>query len=788
VASERRETQSPVTGPRRALLISGATALATGLALWKLWWWAGYPSGAFRAGLDGHGPDPYAWPRLLALWIPAAHLLFALAYALLARWTPSRIWRPHFLADQWCLALAPLLLAGLLRAGPEGPWRLVIGAWYTLFVGAKTTIFVTGLWRWLSGPGVLLSRASAGLFLGAFLPYLLLGVHTTTAMSSTGDEPYYLLVAHSLLHDGDRDLTNNLARRDYLPFYWGELSREGPEIRPQPDGRILAPAYQGFQAFLLLPGYALAGRRGAVITMNLFGAIALVLLFRLALASGASLRSTFLAWLGAAFSAPFVIYAASPFPEMTGALLATAAARLLWPRPLTRAAGAAAALCLVAMVAAKTRLFVLVPPLGLGFLRRLSWARLALAAAALAAALAAATAYDALFLGGHVVRRTGGGDVLQATRWFLNWTVRAPLEHRGQLGLLLDQEFGLLPAAPVFALAIAGAVTAVAERRWRLLLFAAGPFLLAWYYLGAVGLAGITSRGLSYWYGGFSPPVRFLMASLPLLAVLGTRALDHVRGRPGWSVTAALFAGTFAYTAALSVWPAWRFQDATGRPTALLALFRRTGLDPGRFLPTFVTPDAGWTRAGLAVLVVALIAGYALSRGPGRHPPRGAWLTGVAAAALCVALLAGVAWLRPSASYPAVLGTGRGGATFWGPLPVSVGASPVMRERLVWATQRNGLLELAPRLPPGRYAVVVRAGAQGTDSGPSLAIQLGTDPPGRVALESAAPPVWRERDYATQLSWSGGRLPIRLELGQVSRQDPARLAYVDTIEIRRLPP
>jgi hypothetical protein len=111
-----------------------------------------------------------------------------------------------------------------------------------------------------------------------------------------------------------------------------------------------------------------------------------------------------------------------------------------------------------------------------------------------------------------------------------------------------------------------------------------------------------------------------------------------------------------------------------------------------------------------------------------------------------------------------------------------------MRERLVWATQRNGLLELAPRLPPGRYAVVVRAGAQGTDSGPSLAIQLGTDPPGRVALESAAPPVWRERDYATQLSWSGGRLPIRLELGQVSRQDPARLAYVDTIEIRRLPP
>ncbi|HEY7140763.1 MAG TPA: hypothetical protein VIE44_11725 [Methylomirabilota bacterium] len=788
MASERREIQPSVTGALRALLISGATALATSLALWKLWWWAGYPLGAFKAGLDGHGPDPYAWPRLLAIWIPAAHLLFPLVYALLSRWSPSPVWRRHFLADQWSLALVPLLLAGLLHAGPEGPWRLQIGAWYTLFIGAKTAILLAGLWRWLSSRGAPLSQASAGLFLGAFLPYLFLGAHTTTAMSSTGDEPYYLLVAHSLLHDGDRELTNNFSQRDYLPFYWGELSREGPEIRPLPGGRVFAPAYQGFQAFLLLPGYAVAGRQGAVITMHLFGAIALVLLFRLALASGASLRSAFLAWLGAAFSAPFVVYAASPFPEMTGALLATATACLLWRQPLTRAAAAAASLCLVAMVAAKTRLFVLVPPLGLGFLRRFSWPRLALAAATLVAALAAATTYDALVLGGHVVRRTGGGNVRQATRWFLDWTVRAPLEYRGQLGLLLDQEFGLLPAAPVFALAIAGIVTAVAERRWRLLLLAAGPFLLAWYYLGAVGLAGITSRGLSYWYGGFSPPVRFLMASLPLLAVLAALALDHVRGRLGWSVTAALFAATLAYTAVLSVWPAWRFQDATGRPTALLALFRRTGLDLGRFLPTFVTPDAGWTRAGLAVLVLALIAGYSLSRGPGGNAPRGACLTGAAAAVLCVTFLAGMAWLRPSASYPAVLGTGRGGATFWGPLPVSAGGTTVMRERLAWATQRNAVLELAPRLPPGRYAVVIRAGAQGTDTGPSLAIQLGTDAPRRVPLESAAPPVWREREYASEIRWSGGRLPIRLELGQVSRQDPVRLAYVDAIEIRRLFP
>jgi hypothetical protein len=772
----------------RGLLLSGLTALAAGLVLWKLWWWAGYPLGTFRPGLDGHGPDPYAWPRLLALWIPAAHGLFALAYALLARWDARRILRPHFLADQGSLALVLPLLAGLLLVGAEGGWRTMVGAWHTLFIGTKAAILVTGLWRWLKSQQVPPWRASVGIFLGAFLPYLFLGAHVTTAMSATGDEPYYLLVAHSLLHDGDTDLADNFSRQDYLSFYWGPLSREGPGFRTTPDGRIFARLYQGLQPVLLLPGYGVAGRRGAVIAMNLLGAAALVLVFRLALASGASLRAAFLAWLGAAFSVPFVTYGASPFPEMTGAFLATAAACLLWHQPLTRVAGTAAALCLVAMVTAKTRLFVLVLPLGLGFLRRLSWSRLVLVVGALGAAFAAATAYDALVLSGYVVWRTGGGDALQAMRWVLDWTVRAPLEYRGHLGLLLDQEFGLLPAAPVFALAIAGIVVAVAERRWRLLLLAAGPFLITSYYLGAAALGGIVSRGVSYWYGGFSPPARFLMASLPLLTVLAALALDHVRGRLGWSLTAALYAATLAYTVVLSVWPAWRFQDATGRAVALLTVFRRTGLDPGRFLPSFITPNAGWEWVGLAMLVSTLLAGYVLSRAPGRDAPAGAWLTGAAAPPLCLAILAVTAWVHPSAAYPGTLGTGRGGASFWGRLTVRTGSETATFERLVWATQRNGVLELAPRLRPGRYGIIVRAGAQATDSGPSLAIQAGADPPQRVSLESATPPVWREREYAIEVRWPGGRLPIRLELGQVSRQDPVRLAYVDAVEIRRLTP
>jgi hypothetical protein len=714
--------------------------------------------------------------------------LFAVAYDLLAREDSRGTFRRCFRADQWTLLLVLPLVAGLVLLGGHGPWRLMIGVWYTLFVGVKTGILVTGLWRSEGGELGSMRRTGIAMFLGAFLPYFLLGAHVTIAMSTSSDEPYYLVVAHSLLHDGDLDLANNLAARDYLPFYWGALSRDRRAIRTMPDGQMFARLYQGFQTILLLPGYAVAGRIGAVATTSAFGAAALVLMFKLALASGISRRSAFLAWIGTAFSVPLLVYSVSPFPEVSGAFFATAAAYCLWTPRATRLALATAAACLVAMVAAKTRFFLLLPPLVLGFLRRFTWMTLLLALGALGAAAAAAAVYDAVFQSGIVVWKMQGGGVHQALRWFVEWTIWAPLQYRGHLGLLFDQEFGLLVAAPVFALALAGIVVALAQRRWRLVLLAGGPFACAWYYLGAAVLGGMQMRGLSQWYGGFSPPARYLVASLPLLAILAALALDHVRGRIGWTLTASLFVLTLGYGAVVSVWPAWRFQSGLGRAVPLHLAFDRLGVDAGRWLPTFIAPDSGWAWPALAALLLTLLAGYALASGPGRRAPAGTWLAGATVAMVCAGVLTGMAWLDPAGSYPAVLGTGRGGQTFWGLLDVSDGKDTAIRERLVWATQSDGVLELAPRLGPGRYRVTVRVGAQGIDAGPLLLLQLATDPPQRVGLETAVPPRWREGTYAVDVRWPGGRLPIRLELEHISRQEPLRLAYVDAVEIERLPP
>ena len=89
----------------------------------------------------------------------------------------------------------------------------------------------------------------------------------------------------------------------------------------------------------------------------------------------------------------------------------------------------------------------------------------------------------------------------------------------------------MLLSAPVLALSLAGAVAAARERRWRYVLLTAGPFLLAWYYLGAVALS--RSRFDQHWHAGFSPPGRFVAAALPLLAVCGATMLDRLRTRFG---------------------------------------------------------------------------------------------------------------------------------------------------------------------------------------------------------------------------------------------------------------
>ena len=769
---------------RLELAVSVLVALAIGAGLLALWRRAG-PGAAFVAGLTGHGPDAAAWPRLFVLWLPAGHVLFAAVHVWLGRWDPDGSRRRHFLADQaLSLALALLIAATLIGLRDHGALRTTLGAWYVLFVGAKTALLLRATWRWMVAwsPGA--RHCAVALFLAALLPYVLLGAHVVTAMSSTSDEPYYLLIAHSLLHEQDLDLADNFARADYLPFYWGRLTVQTPGVRATEDGRIYAEAFQGLQPVWLLPGYWLAGRAGAVVTVNIAGALALALTFRLALLSGASARAAFLAWLGAAFSLPVVSFAVSPWPEMTGACLAAAAVFSLLRAPGGRRAVVVAGGLLALMVATKTRLFLLAVPIMTGFVRRAGWRAVAALGALAGIAFAAAAVYEGVASMGPLGRRVRAGGLWPTFEWLLTWTVWAPTELRGHLGLVLDQEFGVLLSAPVLALSLAGAVVAARQRRWRYVLLTAGPFLLAWYYLGAVALS--RSRFDQHWHAGFSPPGRFVAAALPLLAVCGATMLDRLRTRFAWTVAAGLYASTLAQTVLVSIRPDWRFNRGVGRATPLAELFASTGLDAGRLLPSYVSPGRAWVAPGLVVLATIALAGLLAARRVGAAPPRAAWVSGAAAAAIPALALPAALWLWPAGDYPAAPARGRDGAPFHGIIQVDTGEGAAARERLVWAARRTGAIELAPRLQPGTYRIVVTAGAQGAPEGPAIRLELDGRGRGPVPMAAAAPPVWLERAYVAEIAWPGGRMPIRVEVAGISTTAPARLAYIRTIEVAAL--
>ncbi len=99
---------------------------------------------------------------------------------------------------------------------------------------------------------------------------VLLAVRLQSNHGSTGDEPHYLIRAHSLVNDGDLSLANNYRNKDFLPFY------DNPNLEPQGVTNVAqkyvekgySSAGTGLPVFIA-PGYMVAKKTGAVFMMVL---------------------------------------------------------------------------------------------------------------------------------------------------------------------------------------------------------------------------------------------------------------------------------------------------------------------------------------------------------------------------------------------------------------------------------------------------------------------------------------------------------------------------------------
>ena len=536
---------------------------------------------AAAAGTEQPTP-PRDWP--LPMWILAAGVAVALVQV------ASRTWRRPAAAIPWALLTATSLLARL----PVEPLRL-IGERHGVDIALAAVLSA-----WLPAAAAWLRRRRAFVTAAAILvPIALATPHLTPPLY--GDEPFHLIVLESLTKDHDLDLANNydLEHRPYNRIYMGAF------IQPPVLG------------IFLLPGYLVGGRTGALALLALAGAALAALITRRALELGCPPTRAALLAMVLLVTHPLATFSTQIWVEIPAALAAIAAAVLLaLPRPRRGAVAVLAALT----TAVKARLGLIMFPLVLvgWWPARLRIRDIRRALLVLVTTVGVGLAASWATFGHPLGYRRLSTLVPESPRRAV--TVLG--------GLLFDPAGGLVFAAPLLLLALAGAVTL-----WRRGGNGERALLVG-------GVATVVALLHSHeWYGGGCPPGRYLVPLLPAFALAGAMVL---RTAPRWRRLAwVLLPPSVLVWWTLVTRPHLSINSGDGGWWLADALARRFAADARHLIPSFLRPSAAtvFVPLGLVVLVTLLVlsmrASPAFARGLARVTTV-VWLAGAATAVLAV--------------------------------------------------------------------------------------------------------------------------------------------------------
>jgi hypothetical protein len=436
---------------------------------------------------------------------------------------------------------------------------------------------VAALWRNGALQGAMDSMTANRMGVVVFFIYLLVGFRLQETVGLSGDEPHYLLIVYSLLHDGDLAVADNYERQDYREYFNGKMGPHLAHGTPYSVHGVGLP-------LLLLPGFALLGLRGVLLTEALVGSLLVreVYLYAESLDLGKS--GAALASVGLGLTAPALFLCVAAYPELPAALVVVAAVRRMWTsshwRPWQALGWGLAVGCLPFLHIKYIPLAVFLG-LGLLILRRekRGWAALGWIGG-----LVGLVVFSSILIGSPNPLASYGRP-----RIFVE------LVPIGLTGLFLDQEFGLLPASPFYVAALVafGGLFRLETR-------------LAVWILGALAFVAIPGAAHPLWSGGTSPPARFLFPALPLLAVAAAYLWkkDGIRGVSGWLPTLLLASLLLGFYMALGPDPLLHLnqRDGSGRVWEALS----TSWDLTHYLPSIVRMD---TRSLMLSFVGILLLG-----------------------------------------------------------------------------------------------------------------------------------------------------------------------------------
>lgn len=479
-------------------------------------------------------------------------------------------------AGRTLLGLAPVLIVLVLLA-PRVAWLRAVSGPPLFALAAAGLVLVL--------PAGALPALRRAFFPCVLLLYLAVAARVQSQVGPQGDEPHYLVVADSILRDGDVAVERDFLEGRYRTFHPETLE---PHYRVRGRDGVIYSLHAVGLSVLLLPAFAAGGYTAASFFMAGLAAF-LAREFREVAASVLEDRgrADAAAWM-VALSPPLLHYSGLIFTEVPAAVLVAVVLR----RHKTVSAALRPALVVGFALATLPWLNVrytllAVILMALCLTARPPWRNtvaLVLPAALSAAAIAA---YHFILYGFFDPRLVYGRRPEFALR----------LLPEGLPGLFLDQEFGLLVYVPALVLAVPG-VWALYRRSPRVA-------------LAAVAMAAsviLVAGAWPMWRGGFNPPGRFLVPLLPVLALCCAAAAGRAR-----SAALALLLGFGLWTGlAGAAQPRWVHRDRDG--TAPLFRVQSGAEEWTRLLPGFVLAESQADRARLAALWAVVLGAAVVAR------------------------------------------------------------------------------------------------------------------------------------------------------------------------------
>ncbi len=468
----------------------------------------------------------------------------------------------------------------------------------------------------------------------------------------TGDEPYYLLATHSLIHDRDFNLENNFENKDYWHYYPGELY---PRHESKTKIAGLYSKHSLGVSLLILPAYALgewrhtyaieffpkipglkipfvirqtdeiSDWRYSVYMYNILAALLAANTYLLAYEVSRRRWIALLIWLSFTFTNPLMSYAFLIFPALVSALLTVYGYRRIRLDGVTSPLVGngpvrffVVDLCLGFLPWLHPRFL----PVSFSLLAYMVWREItsrrrrssperdveeanvdhAQGRAALPSRRGTLTRLVAFALPAAVC-----AVLFLAYYWTLYGTFMPNyMDHAGMgkpgewvvavFGSFLDQQWGFFIHAPVYILALVGLLLMWRQARGEL------------FWLAAICLPyAAVILTYSQWWGEWCPAARYWVSLVPLLAVPMGMVLAVPLKRVFLALYLSLAAISWAIMAIFMYEPHLMYNHPTGKSRLLewiAASVHVPTLQP--LVPTYFIVD--WSNVWLTILYTELVA------------------------------------------------------------------------------------------------------------------------------------------------------------------------------------